>query len=135
VQYYTAGAGLAALVFFVMMIKKGRTSGVWAFALVACSFVIGTAPIINGILPGLINWAANLVSQAVFQQSIETGAVYSGAVVVICVGLLVWWLKDGHVSPGEKWGMVICSFVVGSTPLVTSWFPTALNEVWSMIPV
>lgn len=132
---YSAGAGLVALVFFVMMIRKGRTSGPWAFALVACSFVIGTAPMINAVLPGLINWLANLVSQAVFHQSIETGGVYSGAVVVIAVGLLVWWLRDGHISNGEKWGLVVCSFVVGSTPLVTSWFPTALNEVWSMIPV
>lgn len=132
---YSAGAGLVALVFFVMMIRKGRTDGPWAIALVACSFVIGTAPAINAILPGLINWVANLVSQFFFHQAIETGGVYSGAVVVIAVGLLVWWLRDGRISKGEKWGLVVCSFVVGSTPLVTSWFPTAINEVWAMIPV
>ena len=132
---YSAGAGLVALVFFVMMIRKNKTSGPWAIALVLCSFVIGTAPIINAILPGLINWLANLASQFVFNQSVETGGVYSTAVIVICIGLLAWWLKDGHVSNGEKWGMVVCAFVVGSTPLVTSWFPTALNHVWALIPV
>ena len=132
---YSAGAGLVALVFFVMMLRKGKTDGPWGFALVACSFIIGTAPIISGVLPGLINWFANLISQAVFHQAVETGGAYSGAVIIIAVGLLVWWLRDGHISKGEKWGLVICGFVVGSTPLVTSWFPNALNQVWAMIPV
>jgi hypothetical protein len=131
---YSAGAGFAALVFFVMMIRKNKTSGPWAILLVLCSFIIGTAPLISAILPGLVNWVVNLISQAVFHQSVSTGGAYSVAVIVVAVGLLAWWLKDGHISNGEKWGMVICAFVVGSTPLVTSWLPTAVNEVWAMIP-
>lgn len=132
---YSAGAGFAALIFFVMMIRKNKTSGPWAIALVLCSFIIGTAPLINGILPGIVNWLVNLISQAVFQQSVSTGGVYSTAVIVVAIGLLAWWLRDGHVSNGEKWGMVVCAFIVGSTPLVTSWFPTALNQAWALIPV
>lgn len=132
---YSATAGLVALLVFWLQIKRGKTDGPWAFVLVGCSFIIGTAPLVSGILPGLLNWLVNLVSNAVFHQSVQTGGAYSGAVVVMSVVMLVWFLRDGHISKSEKWWLVIAAFVVGSTPLVTSWFPTALNEAISLIPV
>lgn len=132
---YSATAGLVALLIFWLQIRKGLTNGPWAFLLVACSFIIGSAPLISSILPGLLNWLVNLVSNFVFHQSVETGGVYSGAVVILSVVLLVWFLRDGRISNSEKWGLVIAAFVVGSTPLVTSWFPGFLNELFSMIPV
>lgn len=132
---YSATAGLLALFVFVQCIRKGKTAGKWAFVIAVCSFVLGSAPIIGGMLPGLLNWLVNLVSNAVFQQSIPmNGGVYSGAVIVLCVAAIVWTLWDGHVSSVEKWVLIVACFAVGSTPLVTSWLPGLLNEGMGLIP-
>lgn len=127
---YSVTAGFLALVIFFIQIKKGWTSGVWAYVLVICSFIIGSAPLIGGILPGLLNWAVNLVTNMVFGQSVQiSGGAYSVTVVVGCIAALIAILWDGKVTNFEKWVLVVCGFVIGSTPLVTSWLPTGADGI------
>lgn len=132
---YSVTAGLLALFVFWRCMSTGKTTGKWSFVLAVSSFVLGSAPLIGGLLPSLLNWVINLVSNAVFQQSIPmNGGVYSGTVIVLCVAAVIAVLWDGRVTGFEKWLLVVACFALGSTPLITSWLPGLLDQALALIP-
>jgi hypothetical protein len=132
---YSDGIGFAAIFLLAFAIVKGKGSGPWMIAVFACALIVGTAPMITGILPGIVNGFATAISQAVFGQGVGAVDAYSPAVILICLVLAVYWLRDGHVSKAEQWGFVVCAFILGSTPLIQSWYTPMVNSVWAMIPV
>lgn len=125
---YSALVGMLALVTLIMIVKKRKTRGAGMYILMVSSAVVGSAPMIQQVLAPLLNSVINVVSNFLFNQSVEPGGgVYSAAVLGVCLALLVfiWW--DKNIVGWELPAMIIACMAIGTTNLVTSWLPDLLN--------
>lgn len=125
---YTPFAAIFAVGMLIFMIKHNKTHGAGLYILIIVSMIVGSSPtiqsvlgpIINGLLNGILGWAG-------FNSSGTGTASYSIGALGIAVAILTVILWDKTIKKGELIPLVISCMIVGTTPLVTSWLPPAIN--------
>lgn len=126
---YDAFVAMLAVGMLIVMIKHNKTTGVALYILIIVSMIVGSAPTIQGFLAPLLNGLINAFSSMLGFPSTAGGATYTVGVLAIAFAILAVVLWDKTIKRGELVPLVIACMIVGTTPLITSWLPPAINSV------
>jgi hypothetical protein len=125
---YDAFVAMFAVGMLIFMIRHNKTSGAALYILIIVSMIVGSAPRIQGFLAPMLNGIINAFTGMLGFPSTAGGATYTVGVLAIATAILAVILWDKTIKKGELVPLVIACMIVGTTPLITSWLPLAINS-------
>lgn len=134
---YVAIAGLAALGVLIWALRKSKGGKGWGIAVIVSCMILGAAPGVTGLLPGLVNPFTQMLAQLVSGAGVpmSAGGVYTAGAVVLALIVVVASYLDGVVQKWELWLLAIASMILGQSPLISGWLPTLVNGAFGAAPI